>query len=217
MPVLLRVILFSMILTMVVGARPAGAAAVLVPPLAEPVELATSPTIRLIAHGPQSEALYRVTIEVANSGATPLEIAPPLAALRLYRQPDGTFRINSTPTDEGDVWLHWDGDRERRHPVRRLKRAYAIAAGSEALDLQITPNFERTVVIPAGQLVAVDLDFDLPAELPTEFTLHFDGTALGSGVRIEKVVPLSVQAREALSYLRQLAEAKARALRGGTE
>ncbi len=173
--------------------------------LATPVELSTSPTIRIVSHGPQSVALYRVTIEIGNRSADcTLRAGAPAAALWMYTRPDGTLHTTRTPANEGTVWATFD-DSESRSVLRRVKLAWTVNPVTQATESPTAPAFQTGIDIPPGATVAVDLDFDIPAQgIPSSITLHTEGWDIGCGTQLTSTTRLPLEGRAVLTRLREL-------------
>lgn len=204
-PVLSLIVAFCIILSALPAIVPG--TAIVAPLLDRPVDVETSPSVRVMAHGVHSPLRYRVTIEVANRFTSDsLHISAPEESLSEYLDPETGDRVfNGEPTDDGDIWVTYDTTGEQRYPVRRMKTAWTRPMGEA--EEQAVPDtkldFQQSIELLPNTITAVDLDFVLPrrGEVPRRVTLNFKDAPMGEGVVLDKRLLFQIQGRGALRYL----------------
>jgi hypothetical protein len=196
-----------MILLAVWG-RPASATAVVVTPLDRPVDLNTSPSVRLVAHGVQSPLTYRFTVEIQHEFTSrTLHLAPGAESLRQYTDFETGKRVfEENPGPESTMWVIYDGKRNERFPLRRMKIAYTQPIGGTETDVNAVFRYRERVPLPPGQMTAVDLDFDLPraGDVPRRVELRMDDVELGEGITFDGRAVDPIVGRGPLRYLNQV-------------
>ncbi len=188
--------------------RPAAATAVVVTPLDRPVDLNTSPSVRLVAHGVQSPLTYRYTVEIQHEFTSKtLHLAPGAESLRQYTDSETGKRVfEEEPGSESPMWVIYDGERSKRYPLRRMKIAYTRAINGTETDVNTRLRYREHVPLRPGLVTAVDLDFDLPREgdVPRRVELRMDDVELGEGIMFDGRAVDPIVGRGPLRYLNQV-------------
>jgi hypothetical protein len=174
----LRLLCIAFLLLLCVGR--ADAAAINVGLLPEPVDLSTSPTLRLLAHGPSAKDTYRLTVELENTDAS------------------CTLQLDQA-TASRVTWLTFDEDAETSYPLKALRKRSTRVISSTQPVYTTTAGATPSVPVPPRTATEMDLDFGLPADgVPTEFALHARDLDLGCTTTLTLDSRAAVNARAAL-------------------
>lgn len=153
-----------------------------VPLLDPPMEICTSPTLKLLSHGPQSKSFYRFTLEIDNCHEEkPFTFALDPKGLLVYEGPDAeTMVANPKAENTGPLWVTYDGNIELRTPVRRMSIVQYKDNVSTPPVRKPIPYYTSTITVPSGAIYEIDLDFSLPENLiPKDIKLEFAEQPLG--------------------------------------
>lgn len=174
-----------------------------VPILTTPIDLTTTPTIRVLSHGPVTEKLYRITLLVENpETACLMRVALPTDSLRIWKEGDGRIVESPNANAPNAISVRYDGD-PTLHYARRFKPiSQRIPPNPGTRQFTDAPWTTSIPVAPGGE-AGIDLDFDLPDTIPEELTLSIQALDMGCGVMlsVEKQFPLA--ARDILLRARQ--------------
>ncbi len=193
------------VLLLLLVAAPAFATTIVVPYLEEPVEVKDDPPIRIVAHGPHSATMYRITIEIENTTTCTLKLSAPAEALYLFEE-DDELTTNTTPARVGTVWFYnLELQNIPPSPVRRMRPAFGRYGYQKSVDPpDYLPRYRREIEIEPRRIKTIDLDFDLPPiDLPAVMSLGFNNLDLGCGVVILGQVDLRMNGREQLARYRR--------------
>ncbi|MCC6547171.1 hypothetical protein IT570_08390 [Candidatus Sumerlaeota bacterium] len=161
-------------------ATPASAVVISVPILPEPVDIETTPTIHIIAHGPRDRGTYRLTVEFMND--------------------DPSCTLTIAHGDPANYWATYDKD-PAAFPLRALTPiSWNVGERVYQIEKQVpVPSFQ---VVPRTGVVA-DLDFPLPEKVPETFMLHTNKIDIGCSATLEVNKELRLIGRDVLRSLQK--------------